>query len=230
MRGARPPRAVTRSRCLRSVLQKALDAPWLVPTELRRLLSLPFIRLMFALKGVRWGRGWRILGTPIIQRHRGSVINLGEGLVLRSWRSSNPLTPNHAVVLATRSRTAVIKIGRDCGFTGTTIVAAESIEIGDRVLVGANTTIVDTDFHPLNWRDRQLDINAGKHRPVVIEDDVFIGMNTLILKGVRVGRGSVIGAGSVVTKDVPAEAVVTGNPAQVLRRFDHQAGGSGSTR
>lgn len=204
-----PPRA--------RALRKALDAPWLVFTELRRLLALPFIRLTFGLKGVAWGRGWRILGTPLIQRHRGSVIELGDGLVLRSWRASNPLTPNHAVVLATRSRAAVIRVGRDCGFTGATVVAAELVEVGDRVLVGANAVIADTDFHPLDWRERRLDVNNGRHRPVIIEDDVFIGMNSLILKGVRVGRGSVVGAGSVVTKDVPANAVVAGNPARVVR-------------
>jgi acetyltransferase-like isoleucine patch superfamily enzyme len=203
------------------VLQKGLDAPWLVLTELRRLLTLPFIRLMFWLKGVRWGGGWRILGMPLIQRHRGSVIKLGDGLVLRSWRTSNPLTPNHAVVLATRARAAVIKVGRDCGFTGVTIVATERVEIGDRVLLGANVTIVDTDFHPLSWQERQLNVNNGKHSPVVIESDVFIGMNAVILKGVRIGRGSVVGAGSVVTKDVPASTIVAGNPAQILRYFDN---------
>jgi acetyltransferase-like isoleucine patch superfamily enzyme len=65
---------------------------------------------------------------------------------------------------------------------------------------------------------RRRDILAGARAAVVIEDDVFVGMHSLILKGVRLGAGSVIGAGSVVTRDVPAGALVAGNPARIVRR------------
>ncbi len=200
-----------------SPLRRAIAAPWLASNELRRRLILPYVRLLFAVYGIRWGRGWRILGVPIIQRYRGSRIELGDGLVLRSNRSSNPLAPNHPVVLATRNAGAVIRIGAGCGLTGATLVAAECIDIGQRVVVGANVTIVDTDFHPLDPAERERDMLAGEHRPVRIEDDVFIGMNSIILKGVTIGRGSVIGAGSVVTRDIPADSVAAGNPAGVIR-------------
>jgi len=63
------------------------------------------------------------------------------------------------------------------------LVAAERIQIGQRVQVGANCTIADTDFHPLTAAGRAQDFLAGAHAPIVIEDDVFIGMNSLILKG-----------------------------------------------
>ena len=141
-------------------------------------------------------------------------------LTLRSWSASNPLAPNHAVVLATRKAGAVIHIGDDCGFTGTTLVAAERIVIGNRVQVGANSTIVDADFHPLTAAGRAQDFLSGEHAPIVIEDDVFIGMQSLILKGVTIGRGSVVGAGSVVTRDVPAGVVVAGNPAAVVKALE----------
>jgi len=123
-------------------------------------------------------------------------------------------------VLATRKPTAQIHIGNNCGFTGTTLVAAEAITIGNRVLVGANSTIADTDFHPLQPAARVQDILNGAHKPIVIEDDVFVGMNCLILKGVTIGTGSVIGAGSVVTRDVPPGVVVAGNPAAIVRKLD----------
>lgn len=194
-----------------------LDMPWLVTNKLRRLIALPHTRLMFAIHGVAWGRRWRIIGMPIIQRYCCSRIELGDGLVLRSWRSSNPLTPYHAVILATRAPTTLIRIGEDCGFTGVTIVLAERVEIGDRVLVGANSTITDTDFHPLHPAERRRDILAGRQAAVIIRDDVFIGMNCLILKGVTLGEGSVVGAGSVVTRDVPPGVIVAGNPARVVR-------------
>lgn len=201
----------------RATLQQARNMPWALAYELRRLTALPYIRLMFALHGVHWGRGWHIWGMPIIQRYGGSRICLGDGLMLRSWRTTNPLVPMHPVVLATRSRAARIMVGCNVGMTGTTLVAAERIEIGDNVLIGANCVIVDTDFHPLDPVQRQTDPLAGAHRPVTIEDDVFIGMQSIILKGVRVGAGSAIGAGSVVTKDVPAGAIVAGNPAAFVR-------------
>lgn len=188
--------------------------PWRLKNEGRRILSYPYIRSAFAYHGVAWGSGWRILGMPIIQRHRESDILLGDGLSLRSWPRTNPLVPNHPVVLATRTASAVLRIGNDCGLTGTTIVAAEEVVLGDRVLIGANVTVADTDFHPLTPEGRAVDINAGKHAPIYVGDDVFVGMNSLVLKGVTIGPGSVVGAGSVVTRDVPARTIVAGNPAR----------------
>jgi acetyltransferase-like isoleucine patch superfamily enzyme len=154
---------------------------------------------------------------PIIQRHLGSQILLGDGLELRSWKRSNPLVPNHPVVFATRTAEAVIRVGDHCAFTGATLVAARRIEIGNRVLLGANVTITDTDFHALDAQERDTNPAGGKNKPVKIEDDVFVGMNAVILKGVTIGRGAVIGANSVITGDVPADVVAAGNPSRVIR-------------
>jgi acetyltransferase-like isoleucine patch superfamily enzyme len=201
----------------KNFIQQALDMPWAAAFEMRRIASFPFIRLMFIINGITWGKRWHVWGMPIIQRFRGSRIEIGAGALLRSWSSTNPLVPNHRVVLATRNAEAIIKVGQDVGMTGTTLVAAERIEIGDRVQIGANSTVVDTDFHPLDVEVRRKDFLAGKHAPVVIEDDVFIGMNSLILKNVRIGKGSVIGAGSVVVSNIPPGVIAAGNPAQVIR-------------
>lgn len=205
------------SRLQANVWHAALAMPWVVRNELRRIVALPAIRVRWRAHGLGWGRRWRIYGMPIVQRCRGSRIICGDGLELRSWPESNPLAPAHPVVLATRTARALIEVGRDVGMTGATLVAVERISIGDRVLVGANTTIVDTDFHPLDPALRRRQILAGAHAPVTIEDDVFIGMHSIILKGVRLGAGCVVGAGSVVSHDVPPGAVVAGNPAQVVR-------------
>lgn len=204
----------------RNRLALALEAPWRITNELRRLLVLPYISLLLRVNGVRYGHGCRWLGTPMVQAVRDSTITIGSRVAFRSWPASNPLAPNHAVVLATRKPGALIQIGNDCGFTGTTLVAAERIMIGDRVQVGANSTIVDTDFHPLTAAERARDFLAGAHAPIMIEDDVFIGMNSLILKGVTIGRGSVVGAGSVVTRNVPPGVVVAGNPARIVKRLE----------
>lgn len=193
--------------------------PWKVTNEIRRLLLLPFARPYFALHGVGWRPGWRVFGLPLIQRHGGSRIEIGTHLQMRNWFGSNPLGVNHRAVLATWSAEAFINIGSYVGLTGTTLVAESGITIGNRVRIGANSTVADTDFHPLTVEGRLADPKAGKSLPIVIEDDVFIGMNVLILKGSQIGQGSVIGAGSVVTGKVPPHVIVVGNPARVVREL-----------
>jgi acetyltransferase-like isoleucine patch superfamily enzyme len=209
-----PPLLSTRAAAL------AMQTPWKVFNELRRLWLLPLARLYCAAVGVAWQSGWRLYGLPIIQKYRPSVLTIGPRANLRSTVRSNPLSPNHPVMLSTRRANARLVIGADFGMTGGTICADESITIGDRVIVGANTTITDTDFHPLDAKLRQSDPLAGATAPIAIHDDVFIGMNCLILKGVTIGTGSVIGAGSVVTRDIPAGVIAGGNPAKVLRKVD----------
>ncbi|MCS3668090.1 acetyltransferase-like isoleucine patch superfamily enzyme [Salinibacter ruber] len=198
---------------------KVRNMPWTASLELHRRLAWPLVRAQFAWHGIAWGTGWKIFGRPIIQRHRGSQIALGNGLTLRSWPRSNPLAPTAPVVLSTRRADAAIEVGTDCGFTGTTLVAADRITIGDRVLVGGNASIVDFDFHPLTPEGRAEAINAGAAAPIVIGNDVFVGMDALVMKGVTVGEGAVVGAGSVVTQDVPSRTVVAGNPATVVREL-----------
>jgi acetyltransferase-like isoleucine patch superfamily enzyme len=202
-----------------STWEKAKTMPWTAALELRRRLVWPVVRAQFAWHGLSWGRNWKVFGRPIIQRHRGSRIEMGDGLTLRSWPRSNPLAPTAPVVLSTRRADAAITVGDGCGFTGTTLVAADRIAIGDRVLVGGNASIVDFDFHPLTPEARAEAINAGAAAPIVIEDDVFVGMEALVLKGVTIGEGAVVGAGAVVTQDVPPRTVVAGNPATVVRKL-----------
>jgi acetyltransferase-like isoleucine patch superfamily enzyme len=178
------------------------------------------VRLIFAWSGIRWGAGWRLYGVPVIQKHRRSRMCFGPGLQLRSSVRSNPLGPNRPVVLATWQEGSYLEVGANFAMTGGTLCAAGRIVIGDNVVVGANTTIVDTDFHPLDFDRRRSNPSEGRSAAVVIEDDVFIGMNCLVLKGVTIGRGSVIGAGSVVSRDVPPGVLVAGNPARAVRELE----------
>lgn len=204
---------------LRLALRATWEMPWKARNEIARLLGWPWARLSFALAGVRWGRGWRLYGTPILQIHRRASVTFGDGLQLRSARRSNPLVPAHPVMISARRPGAILRVGRDFAMTGGMLVAEESITIGDRVQVGANTAIVDTDFHPLDPGERQANPIVGATRPIVIEDDVFIGMRCLILKGAHLGAGCVIGAGSVVTGAIPPGVIAAGNPAKVIRRL-----------
>jgi len=198
---------------------QAWDTPWKVWNELWRWIAYPRMRLLFAMNGIPWQRGWRIYGVPIIQKHRHSQMRFGSGLGLRSSVRSNPIGPNHPVIMVTWQAGAVLEIGTNFAMTGGTICAAERIIIKNSVAVGANTTIIDTVFHPLDPQVRRLHPQDARTAPILIEDDVFIGMNSLILKGVTIGKGSVVGAGSVVTKDVPPGVIVAGNPARIVREF-----------
>lgn len=204
------------------MISQAFDAPWKVHNGLWRWLAYPRVRWLFARNGIPWGHGWHIFGVPVLQKHRHSRMSFGPGMGLRSSVQSNPLAPNHAVVLVTWQAKAELIVGANFAMTGGTLCAAKRITIGNNVALGANSTIVDTDFHPLDASSRRTDSSAGACRPVVIEDDVFIGMNCLILKGVRIGHDSVVGAGSVVTQDVPAGVVAAGNPAHVVRQLAPQ--------
>ena len=200
-------------------MPKAFDTPWKITNRLYRWLAYPYVRFLFWLNGIPWGKQWSFDGVPIIQKHRGSAMQFGSGLSLRPSVRSNPLGANHPVILCTWKSRAVLEIGSDFAMTGGSLCAATGIKIGDRVNIGANTTILDTDFHPLDPETRRVHPQEASNAPVVIKDDVFIGMNCLILKGVTIGEGSVVGAGSVVTRDVPSRVIVAGNPAIIVREL-----------
>ncbi len=202
------------------MVKSSLSTPWKISNEIRRYLALPVVWAYFKLHGVRWGKGWRVYGLPLIQRHSGSRIMIGNYMQMRNWFSSNPLGVNHRSILATWSEGAQILFGDDVNLTGTTICAQEQVTIGNHIRIGANSTIIDTDFHPLDASVRRQLPRQGRSEPVVIEDDVFIGMHVLILKGTRIGQSSVVGAGSVVAGEFPAGVLIAGNPARVVRHLE----------
>lgn len=171
------------------------------------------------LMGVQVGHGVRFYGMPILTMEENSKISIGNNSIVCSVSEMTALGVHHPVVLRTLRPSAKIIIGNCTGISGGAICAADSIEIGSRCLIGANVTISDTDFHTINPIGRHDDSNLQgvAVSPIFIEDDVFIGAGVTILKGVRVGRNSVVGAGSVVTKDIPPNSIVAGNPAKVLR-------------
>lgn len=116
---------------------------------------------------------------------------------------------------------------------GTRIWSACNILIGNRVLISHNCTIVDSLTHPINANKRHLqfrDILTTGHpkiidlgeQPVKIDDDVWIGAGSTILRGVNIGCASIVGAGSVVTSDVPPHAIVAGNPARIVRKLKEE--------
>jgi acetyltransferase-like isoleucine patch superfamily enzyme len=128
---------------------------------------------------------------------------------------------NHSVVLRTTRRNAKIVIGSDIGVSGGTICAEQSIIIGNECLIGANVTLVDNDFHAITANGRRFNNNESdiSAAPVVISNNVFLGAQSIILKGVVVGENSIVGAGTILTSNVDADVVVAGSPTKIIKKL-----------
>ena len=141
-------------------------------------------------------------------------------LSLRNTPQYNSIGTIQPCVFNYSKPNSIIEIGDNVGISGSTINATTKITIGDNVLIGSGCLITDTDSHPLHWEDRLTnDDSKTKSKPIVIEDNVFIGARSIVLKGVTIGFGSVIGAGSVVTQSIPPNVVACGNPARIIKQI-----------
>jgi len=157
---------------------------------------------------VRWGSGVTIRGALEL-RGSGTVV-VGD----QCFFDDASGRPNRIVVVTPG---AVVVLGSRIWMNGATIVASDSVQIGDDSMIGG--TLMDTDFHSVG-RDHRRSAAAAATRPVVIEENVWVADDTMILKGVTVGRDSVIGAGAVVRRSIPPGKVVIGNPAKVVADLD----------
>lgn len=171
-----------------------------------------WMKIILKIKGVEYGSSIIFYGRAKFVVSEKAYVTIGNNNRFRSSATSNLIGINRPCIISALSASAVLTIGNNCGFSGTVIGCFERIMIGDNVRCGANTLITDSDWH-LN------DPRAGKTRPVIIEENVWLGEGVKVLKGVRIGANTVIGAGSVVTKDIPANVVAAGNPCLVIKNL-----------
>lgn len=158
------------------------------------------------------------MGMPLFKREKKSFIKIGNGCVFRSRRRwSYQVGVVRPCTIQTLRPRARLVIGDSCGFSGTVIASAESITLGEHVMCGANVVITDTDWH---YTDpvRRSDPNPPSC-PIRIGNNVWMGMNVIVLKGVTIGDNTVIAAGSVVTSSLPANVIAGGHPARVIRNL-----------
>ena len=173
-------------------------------------------RLFLRMNGVRYGKKLRLIGWPFVFRFPKAKITLGNNVRLNNNFWSNLLGINHKTIIIAKG-TAEIKIGDNVGISGASIYAHDSITIGNNCLIGANVNIIDNDFHPIDPAMRLNNDPGVPHAPVVIGENVFIGMNSIILKGTTIGDNCVIGAGSVVHGHFDSNCIIAGNPAKVIK-------------
>ena len=149
---------------------------------------------------------------------RGGRITIGDNFYLSSGNGVNPIASNLQADVYVEPG-ATLTIGNNVGMSSTRLWIHESARIGNNVKIGGCVLITDTDAHPMDYMARRSSNEGTKSAPVVIEDDVWVGAHCIILKGVTIGARSIIGAGSVVTKSIPADCVAAGNPCRVIKNL-----------
>lgn len=193
-----------------------------VQHQLRLALSAIFSKticaFIFYINGVKY-QSFGSLGIPYVHISIGAKCIIGENLNINNGVKYSDSGLNGKCRIEVRD-VAILNIGNNVGLSDVTITCHEKITIGNNVIVGVGSQIRDTNNHSLNPQDRLngLDWINKKTSPITIKNNVFIGAYSFILKGVTIGENSIIGAGSVVTKDIPANEIWAGNPAQFIRK------------
>jgi acetyltransferase-like isoleucine patch superfamily enzyme len=177
------------------------------------------LALILKFYGCKFGNNLSIDGKVYLKLDKKGQLIIGDNFILNSRFGSNLVgITNYAAFQCLEG--GRIEIGNNCGFTSPILSCRKSIKFGNNVKLGGNVRIFDHDYHSLNYlhrRDVRSDSEHCKSESVYIGDDVFIGTNSIILKGVRIGERSLIGAGSIVTlKNIPPDSFVAGNPAKII--------------
>lgn len=195
---------------------------WFLASRISGTLAL---RLKACLFGVELGHNVAAFGNVALMRWPGGRISIGNKVqFVSSWRRTTACSLAFPVRLRVFGPGSAIEIGDGCQLNGTSITARSTvIRLGKGVLLGPNCIITDSDFHA-HWppQDRCELPGYENDAPVRIGDYAWVGLNVIILKGVTIGNGAIIGAGSVVTRDIPANYLACGNPCRPLRNLANE--------
>ena len=197
------------------MIKKIIRNILLILTSVKSKLAFLYLKIRFP--HVNYGKNMVLDGLPVFRFCRSAIVDLKSNITFTNSSKYNMIGINKKCSVFVGNN-AKLMISENCGFSGVSIYCASSITIGKNVNVGGNVFIWDTDFHPLDYQARREHRTSEIiSKSVVIEDDVFIGGNSTVLKGVKIGEKSIVGAGSVVTKCIPAGQIWAGNPAKFIR-------------
>lgn len=174
---------------------------------------------IFIYHRVECGKNLKITGILNISGVKGRV-SIGNNVTIHSGSYDIPIGYPVKTSFWTTGDGRII-IGDSCGISNATFCSMSCIKLGNNVLLGGGVKLYDTDFHSLQYKIRRnIDFdNDRKTKPIIIENDVFIGAGSIILKGTIIGEHSVIGAGAVVSGEIPPNQIWAGNPAQFIKNI-----------
>jgi acetyltransferase-like isoleucine patch superfamily enzyme len=183
-------------------------------------------KMYFGFRGIHFGDSMQVFNKIYVVGAKGKI-TIGNHFQFTSGDCINPLSSNLIGVICTGKSSTTITIGDYVGISSSRFIIETGLQIGDYVKIGANCLIIDTDSHEIDYKARcgqpaanPDDITAiVQTSPITIEDHAWIGANCIVLKGVTIGARTVIGAGSVVTKSIPADCIAAGNPCKVIRQM-----------
>lgn len=183
-------------------------------------------KIYFFLNNIKYGKNFRVFNHLYLKIHVGALVQIGNNCTIMSGAGLNPLSRNIKTCIYVGKK-ATLKLGNDVGISSSTLWVKESVSIGNSVAIGADCIIMDTDAHNLDWKIRcseetneygeSVDMVTAASAPIVIEDNVLVGARCIILKGVTIGARSIIGSGSIVTKDIPSDCIAAVNPCKVIK-------------
>ena len=179
-----------------------------------------YYKMIMKLLHIKYGKKLLLKGCPVIFNKKGAQMIIGDNVTIKSSFLSNLVGLYSRTIICTRTPEAKIVIGNNVGISGATLYARKGIYIGDNTLIGGNVKILDNDFHPIEVDARNRDDkDAIRSKEIIIGENCFIGCNTLILKGSKIGARTVVGAGSVVCGEFPEDVVIAGNPAKIIKKI-----------
>ncbi|MGD9420061.1 MAG: acyltransferase [Verrucomicrobiota bacterium JB025] len=178
-------------------------------------LQWAFTRLYLRFKGAELGKNVRCNGIPHVKIRKGGRLIIGDNVQI----NCSPWANAHVVSGSTNffvGNNATLRLGSDSGVSGCRIVAYENIEIGESSLVGAGSLLCDSDMHEV-----PLGNPTGiRIAPISIGRRVFLGAHSIVTKGITIGDGAVIGAGSIVSSSIAPSTLAAGNPCRQIRTLD----------
>ena len=172
-------------------------------------------------RGIVSGDDLKVRGKPIINIKDGGKLLIGKNVTLNSSNANYHVNMFAPVKLFIDRTGASIEIGANTRIHGSCIHAQESIWIGKNCLIASNCQVFDSNGHELSFGDVSNRINTiSTPKKIIINDNVWIGINSIILPGAIIGEGCVIAAGSVVKGEIPPFTLAGGNPIKIIKRFD----------